>query len=177
MKWQWKSGKIVLSASFVMFLFTNYHSALAAVSVANQTGTITITSLSGEVTTVEAGQALPSIASGSTIEVVTGIAEVTASEGDSVNVLINGATAVVQGGAQVRVVVDLSTGNANLEVVSGSVQLTQPDGTVQTVGTGETLPIAAPAPISMSSVDTPGVDPASNTGRQEDAEAGLVKGY
>lgn len=178
MKRQWPLGKAaMICISLTVALFASYQIAWAAVSITNQTGTITITTPTGEVITVEAGQPLPSIPSGSTIEVITGNADISASGGDSINVLINNATALVKDGAQVNVAVDLRTGDATLNVVAGNVPLTQPDGTVQTFAPGDSTSVGAPAPVSTTSLDVPGADPAATVGRQEDIESGVVTGY
>ncbi|MBI4373150.1 MAG: hypothetical protein HY585_05455 [Candidatus Omnitrophica bacterium] len=178
MRYRWSWEKIpAIFVGFVIVLSIYLPVAVAAVSITNQSGTITITSPGGDVVTVEQGQALPSIASGSTIEVVTGSANISASEGDSANVLINGATAVVQEGAEVKVLVDLKTGDADLEVVSGDIQITQPDGTIKTLTVGDSASVVAPAPLSVSNLGTPGTDASGNVGRQEDVEQGLVGGY
>lgn len=177
MKRQWSFAAFaVVCTSLVVTFFASPQIAQAAVSVANQTGTITITTPTGEVITVEAGDPLPSIPSGSTIEVITGSADISASGGDSVNVLINNATAVVQDGAQVSVRIDLRTGDAFLNVVTGDVPVTQPDGTVQTVGQGDSTSAPAPTPTSTSSGSS-SANPTSDVGRQEDIESGTISGY
>ena len=149
----------------------------ADIVLQNVTGTISITTPDGKVITVEAGQPLPSIPSGSTIEVITGTAEISASGGDTVNVLINGALATVGDGASISVTVDLRTGDASFEVLTGSVSVTQPDGTTETVTEGSTFSEPAPTPASTESVDTPGSNPADGTGTQGDAQQGLIGGY
>ena len=158
-----------------VFLLTQ--SAFAAVTIANQTGTVKITAPDGQVATVEAGNPLPNIPAGSTIEVVTGKAEISASDGDTVNVLVNDSTVQVGNGAKVSVRIDLRTGNANLDVVAGNVQVLNPDGTTTEVNEGGSYEAPASEPTPSSEVDTPGTDPAQNTGRQEDAESGKVSGY
>ena len=151
--------------------------AFAAVTIENRTGTISITMPTNEVITVQADQPLPSIPSGATVSVVTGSAEISASEGDTVNVLVNNSTAVVSGGAKVSAGVDLSTGNGTLNVLSGSVPVTQADGTTQTLAAGQTISAPSGAPISASSLNIPGTDPTEGVGRNEDVKQGLVKGY
>ena len=152
-------------------------SLLAEIVLENVTGTVSITTPDGQVMTIEAGQPLPAIPSGSTIEVVTGKAEISATPPDAVNVLINGATATVQDGTKVSVTVDLRTGDASLDVVTGSVSIIQPDGTTETVTEGSTFSEPAPAPASVDSFDAPGSNPADSTGTQGDAQQGLIGGY
>lgn len=168
-------------ALLFIFLFGAFviasNSAFAAVVVANQTGTIKITTPDGKVTTVEAGSPLPTIPAGSTIEVVTGKAEISANGGDHVNVLVNNSTVQVGDGSKVSVNIDLRTGNANLNVLTGSAQVLNSDGTTTEFKEGSTYEAPASEPTKSSEVDTPGTDAAQNTGRQEDTEAGKVGGY
>ena len=166
---------ILLLAFFTVFSLapTALH---AEIVLENVTGTVSITTPDGQVMTIEAGQPLPAIPSGSTIEVVTGTAKISATGTDVVNVLVNGATATVQDGAQVSVTVDLRTGAASLDVLAGSVSVLQTDGTTQTVTEGASFSQPAPAPTSVDSLDVPGTNSADSTGRQGDATQGQISG-
>ena len=166
---------IAVAAVFV-FIFAN-ESAFAAIVVENLTGTLSIKTPTGEVITVEPGQPIPQIPNGSNIELITGTADISASGTDVVNLLINNSTAVVKDGAKVSVTVELRTGDAVMNVMTGSVQVTQPDGTIQTISQGSHFSAPAPAPVSIAAQGIPGTDPAGNTGRQGDAQQGLVGGY
>ena len=157
------SAKRNLSLVVVLMVAFLSRTAFAAVTVANQTGTIAITTPTGEVITVEAGQPLPSIASGSTIEVITGTAEISATGNDSVQVLVNNATATLTNGATVQVKVDLQSGNGTLNVVAGSVTLINADGTTQVVTPGAPVSAPAPAPVAADSLNIPG-NPVSDPG-------------
>lgn len=159
-----KSSYRILIAGFILFLAIS-PSVLAEVSVQNVTSTITITMPSGEVVTVEPGQPIPAIPSGATIEVITGNAEVSATGGDTVNVLVNESTATLTDGAQIGVTVS-PTGDATLNVISGSVTVVNADGTTETLSAGESLAAPALQPVSAQDVDIPGADPASDIGPQ-----------
>ena len=161
---EFKLSYRILIAGFVLLLAIS-PSVLAEVSVQNVTGTITITMPSGEVVTVEPGQPIPAIPSGSTIEVITGTAEIKATGGDTVDVLVNESTVTLTAGAEIGVTVS-PTGDATLDVISGNVTVVNADGTTQTVSAGESLAAPAPEPVSATSVDVPGADPASDIGTQ-----------
>ena len=148
----------------------------AEILLENRTGTVSITTPDGQVMTIEADQPLPAIPSGSTIEVVTGTAQISATGTDVVSLLINGATAAVQNGAKVSVAVDLRTGAASLDVLAGSITILQTDGTTQTVAEGSGFSQPALAPTSVDSLDVPGTNSADSTGRQGDATQGRVSG-
>lgn len=149
----------------------------ADIVIENATGTIIITTPDGQVTTVEAGQPLPAIPSGSTLEVVTGSADISATPPDEVNVLVNNTTATVRDGAKVGIVIDLRTGDAKMNVLEGSVAVLLADGTTQTLTEGAAFSAPAPTPISVDTIDVPGANPAEATGRQGDTQQGLVSGY
>ena len=168
-------GSAFVVFSFLLLIFAS--TAFAAVMIENRTGTITITMPNNEVISVQADQPLPAIPSGATIAVVTGSADISATEGDSVSVMVNNSTAIVEGGAKVSAGVDLSTGDGTLNVLSGSVKVTQADGTMRTIAAGETISAPAGAPVSAASLGVPGTDPVKGTGRDEDVKEGLVKGY
>ena len=164
-----------VAAIFVVIFATP--SAFAAIAVENLTGTLSIKTPTGEVMTVEAGQPIPQIPSGSTIELITGSANISVSGTDVANFLINNSTVVLKDGSKVGVTIDLQTGNATINVIAGSVEVLQPDGTTQTINAGSQFSAPAPTPVSMDTLNVPGTNPAQNTGREGDAEQGLIKGY
>ena len=152
-----KSRYPILIAGFVLLLAIS-PAVLAEVSVQNVTGTITITMPGGEVVTVEPGQPIPAITSGATVEAITGTAEISATGGDTVNVLINESTATLTDGAQIGVTVS-PTGDATLNVISGTVTVLNADGTTQTLSAGESLVALALKPVSAQGPDIPGTGP------------------
>ena len=156
-----RGSRVVFLSLFFVFLFA-IHMALAAITVENQTGTVTITTPDGKVLTVEPGQPPPNIPSGSLIEIVTGHAGISAADGDSVDVLLNGSTATVKDGAKINVRIDLRTGSAVMEVLSGQVPVLQPDGTTSIVSEGSDISSEAPTPISPDTISPPGVNPAGD---------------
>ena len=172
-----RDSRLLLATVVIFVLMFISPFAFAAIAVEDLTGTLSVKTPTGEVITVEPGQPIPQIPSGSTIEVITGSANISVSGTDVANLLINNSTVAVKDGSKVGVTVDLRTGNATINVIAGSVEVLQPDGTTQTISKGSQFSAPAPAPVSMDTLDVPGTNPAQNTGREGDAEQGLVKGY
>ncbi|MBI4397836.1 MAG: hypothetical protein HY586_01775 [Candidatus Omnitrophica bacterium] len=152
--------------------------SFAQIAIGNQTGTIKITAPDGNVITVEKGQPLPDVASGSKVEVVSGSANILATEGDVLTVVLNDKTVSVQN-AEISVYIAFDSGNANISVVSGDVVVTNPDGSTQTLTQGSVQSVSAQTPANTAAVaeGVPGVDPTQTVARNEDAEQGEVTGY
>lgn len=154
---RFKTSCRVLIAGFVLLLAIS-PSVLAEINAENVTGTITITTPAGEVVTVEPGQPLPAIQSGSTIEVITGTAEIKATGGDTVNVLVNESTVTLTAGSEIAVTIS-PTGDATLDVISGVVTVVNADGTTETLTAGESIAAPALAPAAPSDIPVPGEGP------------------
>ncbi|MBI4395380.1 MAG: hypothetical protein HY583_04180 [Candidatus Omnitrophica bacterium] len=162
-----------LRAVFILFLFLLAQTtvAFAAVTFENQTGTVVIEQPTGEVATVEAGQTLPPIQNDSKLELVTGSGQISASEGETLHLVIPCATVKIQN-AVVNADLGLETGNGTVEVLSGEVEILKDDGSIVTLEAGRAEFISCPARTQPL-----GADPVENVGRQKDAEEGKVSGY
>jgi hypothetical protein len=146
-----KLSQRILIAGFILF-FSLSPSLLAEISVQNATGTISITMPDGAVVIVEPGQPIPAIPSGSTITVVSGTADISATGSDTVNVSINGSIATLSAGDQITVAVSAS-GDATLNVVSGEVAVQNADGTTETLSAGEST-TTTPLTVTTTGGDT-----------------------
>ena len=98
-------------------------------------GTLLVTSPDGKVQMFDAGEALPEIASGSSIEVFGGKLSVSTEAKDSVKLTCLGSEASVGGGASATLGCGESDGKLN--VVKGPVQVAQPDGAQKNIAEGE----------------------------------------
>ena len=157
--------------SVLLFAFLMTPTLLVAdIFLGNVTGTLAITTPDGQVLTVEAGEPLPPIPSGSSIELITGTAEVSATDTDIVYVLVERSTVTVEGGTKSFIWVDLRTGDTCLEVIGGRVSVLQTNGLTETVDEQE---VYCRATLKRDTL----LEPAEATGRQNDASEGLVSGY
>ena len=152
-----RSSLRVLIAVLVLF-FALTPLLFAEITVQNATGTIAITTPTGEVLTIEPGQAIPAIASGSSIEVISGTANIAASGADTVKVLINGSIVTLTDGAQIGVAISAS-GDATFDVISGTVTVQNSDGSTESMEAGESGQAEAEQPASSDSVEVPGENP------------------
>lgn len=168
---------IVTMIGFVVAFGFAHTAVFAAINVENRTGSITVTTPDGEVMTFESGDLLPPVLSGSTIEVVTGQADISVTEPDTVDIVINNSIVTVDSGDAIAVAVNPSSGAATMNVLAGSVDALQPDGTTKSVAQGAAFVAPPPAPIVVQDLDVRGADPAGETGRQSSTEQGLVGGY
>ena len=118
----------------VMVLFQSAYAEGAAITA---TGTIKITTPTGEVITIGKGEPIPDILGGSTIEVLTGSINVSPAIG-SIRVVVGGSVAVVEAGNKVSA--SLQAGRANFATISGSVAVTT-GNTVSIVKTAQKVSI------------------------------------
>lgn len=134
-----------MTSMVLFFLCTVFASAgYAAVSIDPQfEGTLVITSPDGEINLIEPGDAVPTIVNDSIIEVFDGKFKVTTAEGDTISVSCLEHEAVLSGVAAVTLVCGESSGK--LDVEAGTVSLTDDEGKVVTLNTGESFDIQMPA--------------------------------
>ena len=157
---QSKSSFPIFALAFILFfVFTPF--LFAEITVQNATGTIAITTPSGEVVTVEPGQAIPAIATGSSIEVISGTANIAATGTDTVNAMIGDSVATLSNGSEVGINVSAS-GDTALDVIGGSVTVHNADGSTETLVAGESKQAEALKPASSDVVEVPGENPAND---------------
>lgn len=166
---------------FFIFLFSLSlfltSAASASVDIANQTGTVVVTTPDGKVTIIEPGQTAPSFPDGSIVEITTGSADISASGGTAAEITINNTTIKLGSGAQVKVAVALATSDVNIQIVSGNVQMIKPDGTTLNLQAGDSNMVPSTAPSAISLDKAPGADAAQSIGREQDVEEGKLGGY
>ena len=104
-------------------------------------GTLLITFPDGKVQMYDAGEALPDIPSGASIEIFGGKLSVSTDEKDSVKLTCLGSEASVGGGAACTMGCGESDGK--LQVVKGPVRIVQGDGSQKDIPEGEEYPIRA----------------------------------
>ena len=119
-------------------------SGYAAVTIDSQfEGTLVITSPDGEINLIEPGDALPTIANDSIIEVFDGKFKLTSVEGDKVSV----SCLEHEGAVSAAAVLTLSCGESSgqLKVETGTVSMVDDEGKPVEVKAGETYDIKMPA--------------------------------
>ena len=104
-------------------------------------GTLLITFPDGKVQMYDAGEALPEIPSGTSIEIFGGKMSLSTDQGDSVKLTCLGSEASVGGGASCSM--GCSEAEGKLNVTKGPVQVTQGDGTQKSITDGQEYPIKA----------------------------------
>ncbi len=115
--------------------------SFAAITITGQTGTIKITDSKGKVTIVKAGEPMPAIADGSTIQIVSGTADIGATGTSSVNVLSGKDTIQIAVGDQASFSVG-STGATTVTDIAGNISVTKGDGSTITLNAGGNMVIA-----------------------------------
>jgi len=126
---------------FLCVVFTSAGYAAASIDPAFE-GTLVITSPDGEINLIEPGDAIPAIVNDSIIEVFDGKFKVTTAEGDTISVSCLEHEAALKGAASVTLVCGESSGK--LDVEAGPVSLTDDEGKVVTLNTGESFDIQMP---------------------------------
>ncbi len=170
------SKKTALVSLISIVFLLNSSSGFAAVNFEHRTGTVILTTSSGEVQTIESEQPLPPIESGTSIEVVTGNAHITTGAGDVITLVVNNEKVILRGQGKVEVRKDLRTGRGLLKVVEGSGQVVQADGTTKTLKAGQTFEAESVVPTALDAF-APGTDPVQNIGQQKAEELKKVTGY
>lgn len=131
-------------------------------------GTLLITFPDGDVQFVNAGESLPEIPSGSTVEVFSGQLTVSAEPGESVTISCLGTSAGVGGGGSASVSCGEDSGS--VKALSGNVVITDQDGNTSELTEGGESPIGTPSPgpeaEPTAAGDEPGT-PADDGGGQE----------
>ncbi len=156
------SKKAVLSAVAVAAACLIGGSAEAKITVnPDFQGTLLVTFPDGKVQMYDAGEALPDIPSGSSIEVFGGKMTVSTDEGDSVKVSCLGSEGGVGGGGSATV--GCGENEGKLSVIKGTVQMTSPDGSTKNLTEGQDYSIksnegtdqASPATSEGNPLGTP----------------------
>jgi hypothetical protein len=114
---------------FTAVFFLIHLSSFAAINVANRTGTVKITMPDGTEFTVGPYEELPFIPDGSVIEIISGTADISATEDSYVEVVVGSATAYLGGGDAISVDYSAEAGEGNIERISGEVNVSYVGGT------------------------------------------------
>ncbi len=155
----------------IVFLF-NSSFGFAAVDIEHRTGTIILTNSTGEIQTIEPEQPLPTIDSGTTIEIVTGCARCTSDVGDVATLVINSDRLVLRDKGKMEACKDVKTGLGLFKVVEGTGEIIKEDLTTQILTADQSYKAGVVPPQLPL-----GTDPVENVGRQTDAELGKIRGY
>ena len=126
---------IIAMALVVAGLFMFQGNSMADGPVLSHTGIINVTSPDGKVSVINPTDALPSIASGSKIELPGGSIEIAPTEG-FVQLVTGGSVVTVKAGDKVTVAFDSVTGKADFNVQSGQISVVS-GNTTTAIGAGQ----------------------------------------
>jgi len=133
-RWSMSIGKrygIWVMVLFLFFALTNL--AYGAIIVSQRTGSIKIIYPDGREVIVAANEELPSIPDGSTIIILSGSVEITATEDSFVNVQTGSMTAYLDGGDSIEASFDPDTASGDLNRLDGEIEYTTLEGETGTL--------------------------------------------
>ena len=126
-----KKYKIWVFMLFLTFALTNL--VWGAITISQRTGSIKIIYPDGKEVIVAVDEELPSIPDGSTIIILSGSAEITATEDSFVNVQAGSMTAYLDGGDSIEASFDPDSATGNLNLLSGEVEYSTLEGETGTL--------------------------------------------
>ena len=114
--------------------------SLAANPIIYSNGTLRLTTPDGAITTIDQGDTLPSVPSGSIIEVLDGSIDIMAVEG-FIQLVVGDSVATVKAGNRVVATVDLGENESSFKVLIGEIGIST-GNTTTTLGEGQSAQIA-----------------------------------
>ena len=144
--------RMLVMALAVMGLFLFQSSLMAEGPILSRTGTLQVTNPDGTVSVIGPTEALPSIASGSKVEVVNGSIEIAPSTG-FIQLVIGGSVATVKAGDSVTATLDPATGKADFQVKKGQVKIVS-GNTTTTLAAGQHALIALDKVAGIATVES-----------------------
>ena len=117
----------------LFFIFVLTSLAYGAILVSHRTGSIKIVYPDGSEVVVGPDEELPPIPDGSTIIIISGSADITATEDSFVNVQAGSMTAYLDGGDSIEASFDPDSATGNLNLLSGEVEYATLDGETGTL--------------------------------------------
>ncbi|OQX85400.1 MAG: hypothetical protein B6D55_07490 [Candidatus Omnitrophica bacterium 4484_70.2] len=126
-----KKYKIWVFMLFLTFALTNL--VWGAITISQRTGSIKIIYPDGKEVIVAVDEELPSIPDGSTIIILSGSAEITATEDSFVNVQVGSTTAYLDGGDSLEASFNPDTASGNLNWLAGEIEYSTLEGEAGTL--------------------------------------------